>query len=177
LQVLGRQRLIDRAEAFARQWSDILAVSVREPRQVGRTTLVCIADEPGVEGPLGGLAAALRFADDAGCEAVLTIPADMPFLPMDLAERLAKGRGAKGAALARSGGHVHPVCGLWSIRVLDLLSDYLASERRSLRGLAETVGYVAVDWPSEPMDPFFNINSAEDLAQAGHLLEKSISLE
>jgi molybdopterin-guanine dinucleotide biosynthesis protein A len=43
--------------------------------------------------------------------------------------------------------------------------------------LAETVGYVAVDWPSEPMDPFFNINSAEDLAQAEHLLEKSMSPE
>jgi len=174
--LLGGQRLIDRAELLARQWSDVVAVVVREPDQIGRATLACIFDEPGLDGPLGGLAAALRFADSGGCEAVLTIPADMPFLPSDLSARLSAEIGNAKAAVARSGGHLHPVCALWSTRwVLEVLPEYVASERRSLKGLAEAVGYAAVDWASEPLDPFFNINSAEDLVQAEQLLATALA--
>jgi hypothetical protein len=37
-------------------------------------------------------------------------------------------------------------------------------------GLAEKVGWGAVDWPSEPFDPFFNINTPEELAEAERIL-------
>jgi molybdopterin-guanine dinucleotide biosynthesis protein A len=171
LRLLGGRRLIDRAEELTRQWSEILAVSVRYAGQVGRTDLACITDEPGIDGPLGGLVAALRFARLSGCRAVLTIPADMPFLPGDLKKRLSEALGDAGASLASSGGHLHPVCGLWSARALDSVPDYLASGRRSLKGFAETVRYSSVEWPSEPSDPFSNINSAEDLAAAERLLQ------
>jgi molybdopterin-guanine dinucleotide biosynthesis protein A len=170
LRLLGGRRLIDRAKELARQWSEVLAVSVRDAGQVGGTDPACIADEPGIDGPLGGLVAALRFVKISGCEAVLTIPADMPFLPGDLKKRLSEALGDAGAALASSGGHLHPVCGLWSARALDSVPHYLASGRRSLKGFAETVGYSSVEWPSEPSDPFFNINSAKDLAAAERLL-------
>jgi molybdopterin-guanine dinucleotide biosynthesis protein A len=175
--MLGGQRLIDRAESSARQWSEILAVSVRDPGQVGASTLACIVDEAGIAGPLGGLTAALRFAKDSGCDAVLTIPADMPILPADLGERLAAEIGTHAAALARSGGYLHPVCGLWSTATLDAVPAYLASGKRSLKGLAETIGYAAVEWPDKPLDPFFNVNSAQDLAQAEQLFGTSISSE
>jgi molybdopterin-guanine dinucleotide biosynthesis protein A len=39
-----------------------------------------------------------------------------------------------------------------------------------LKGFAEAVGYAAVEWPTYPVDPFFNINSQRDLAQAERLL-------
>jgi molybdenum cofactor guanylyltransferase len=170
LKLLGGKRLIDRAEALARQWSDILAVAVREPEQTGSTTLTRILDEPGIEGPLAGLAAALRFARDAGCQAVLTIPADMPFLPTDLGSRLIDGLANASAALASSGGHLHPVCGNWQVSALEDIADYLASERRSLRGFAEAIGFQTVEWRNEPLDPFFNINSEQDLTVAERLL-------
>ena len=55
---------------------------------------------------------------------------------------------------------------------LDFVAEYLASGRRSLRGLAETVGYVAVDWPADPEDPFFNINTSADLAEAERRIQR-----
>lgn len=171
LKLVGGLRLIDRAEALAQQWSEMIAVSVRSPVQVGDTKLTCIFDEEGIEGPLAGLVAALRYASLAGREAVLTIPVDMPLLPADLAQRLSAGFERRRAALARSGGRLHPVCGLWSTEALNDVPEYLATERRSLKGFAEAVGYGAVDWSAEPLDPFLNINSAEDLLEARRLLQ------
>lgn len=168
--MLGGKTLMARAEAMARHWSDLSAASIRTSGQVNCTALDCIFDEPGIDGPLAGLVAALRFARDAGREAVLTIPADMPFLPADLAGRLTQAIGNAAAALARSGGRLHPVCGLWSTRTLETLPGYLASKRLSLKGLAETAGCIAVDWPATPIDPFFNINSEEDLRHAEEML-------
>jgi molybdopterin-guanine dinucleotide biosynthesis protein A len=170
LKLLRGRPLVEHAEALARQWSSLVAVAVRDPAQLGKARLPFIVDEPGIDGPLAGLVAALRFASELGCEAVLTIPADMPFLPADLSERLARALGAKPAALAHSAGHLHPVCGLWRVGVLDAVPDYLASGRRSLRGLAESVGFQSVDWPDDPVDPFFNINCVQDLDVAQDLL-------
>lgn len=169
LKLLGGERLIDRAEALARQWSDRVAVAVRAPEQIAGSGLKCVLDEP-IEGPLAGLAAALRFARDEGFEAVLTIPADMPFLPADLERRLSAAIGDATAAIAKSGGELHPVCGLWRLSAADALPEYLRSGRRSLKGFAEAIGFHGVEWPNEPNDPFRNINSAADLAAAERLL-------
>ena len=68
--LLGGQSLIDRAIARAWSWSVPVLVAAREGGDIG--------DDPAVEGPLGGVAAALALGGD-----VLTIPCDMPFLPDD----------------------------------------------------------------------------------------------
>lgn len=170
LRLLGGKRLIDRAEALAAQWSDVVAVAVRDPEQVAGTSLTCIFDDADIAGPLAGLAAALRFGVDRGCEAVLTIPADMPFLPGNLACRLEEELATAGATIAGSAGHLHPVCGLWRVSALEQLDAYLASRGRSLRGFAEDVGCNPVWWPEEPSDPFFNINCSQDLSSAEQLL-------
>jgi molybdopterin-guanine dinucleotide biosynthesis protein A len=162
---LGGISLLDRALGRARGWSDHVAVAVRDPRQLGASKARTIDDEPDLEGPLAGLAAALRFGNESGAEAVLTLPVDMPFLPADLRERLEQSLAGVSAAIASSKGRLHPVCGLWRVSALDRLAAYLASGRRSLRGFAETIGFRAVEWLAEP-DPFFNINTAQDLAEA-----------
>lgn len=166
LRRLGNQRLIDRAVALGRMWSDVVAVSVREEEQAKHCGLPLLFEAEGVGGPLAGLIAGLRFAADVGCEAVLTIPADMPFLPPDLANRLAFASGGQRAAIAASGGHLHPVCGLWPSSALQKVPGYVSAGSRSLRGFAAVVGYAVVEWPVEPTDPFFNINEIEDLAAA-----------
>jgi molybdenum cofactor guanylyltransferase len=152
--LLGGQSLIERLLARARAWSDTVMVAAREGGD--------LRDDPEVEGPLGGVAAALALGGD-----VLTIPCDMPFLPDDLPARLVSG---KAATLAASGGHLHPVCALWTAEAATGLPAFLATGRRSLRGFAEAVGYEAVEWPVAPHDPFFNINDEADLAEAEALL-------
>lgn len=165
MRLLGQTTLLDRAIDYASGLSDTVAVAVRD-QQLGDTRVAIIRDDPTIDGPLAGLVAALHFAHNEGADAVLTLPTDMPFLPPELANRLAEGLASNRAAIARSGGHLHPVCGLWLTAALDFVPEYLASGRRSLRGLAETVGYAVVDWPTDPEDPFFNINTSADLVEA-----------
>jgi molybdenum cofactor guanylyltransferase len=52
------------------------------------------------------------------------------------------------------------------VEALANLAGYVASGRRSLRGFAAEIGFRVAEWPSEPIDPFFNVNTAEELAQA-----------
>ena len=148
--LLGGQTLLDIALRRARSWSDDVLVAAREGGD--------IADDPAIEGPLGGVAAALALGGD-----VLTIPCDMPFLPDDLPARL---QSAAAATVGASGGRLHPVCALWKAEARQALPAWLATGRRSLTGFAEAVGYEAVEWPVEPVDPFFNVNDEVDLALA-----------
>jgi molybdopterin-guanine dinucleotide biosynthesis protein A len=151
LRMLGGETLLARALTLARSWSDEVLIAD------GKTDVL------GLEGPLGGVAAALGLDGD-----VLTIPCDMPFLPADLPERL--GRTSAPAAVAESGGRLHPVCALWRAHAGESLAAYAASGRRSLHGFAEAVGYEAVAWRTDPFDPFFNVNDANDLARAEAML-------
>ena len=170
LQILAGERLIDRALRQARRWSDLVAVAVRASQQAQPIDARLLADDPDVEGPLGGLVTALRFGQEQGRDLVLTIPADMPFLPPDLLGRLATAITGVECALASSGAHLHPVCGLWRTTVLNEVGRYAESQRRSLKGLAELIGFAIVEWPIDPIDPFFNVNSADDLRQSEQFL-------
>lgn len=152
--LLGGETLLERALARARSWSDEVLVAGRTGGD--------IADDPAIEGPLGGLAAALALGGD-----VLTIACDMPFLPDDLPARLVSD---SPATVAASGERLHPVCALWKAAAGAALPAYVATGRRSLTGFAEAAGYQAVEWPIDPVDPFFNINDEADLARAEALL-------
>jgi molybdopterin-guanine dinucleotide biosynthesis protein A len=158
-------RLIDRAVRLASGWSDRVAVAIRDRAQVGAVLAGLIRDED-VPGPLGGLISGMSFASAEGRPFVLIIPADMPFLPTDLLDRLREAIGDNGCALARSGGQLHPVCGLWQSSAIGPALSYAASGRRSLKGLATSIGFIVVEWEAEAVDPFFNINTSEDLAEA-----------
>lgn len=170
LRLLGGQTLLGRSIAQARQWSDCIAVVVRSPEQAGEADVALIADRPGIDGPLAGVAAALEWARAAHSAAVLTIPADMPFLPADLCSRLERRRPDGQVALASSDGRTHPVCALWPVGALAELQSFLRLGRASLQGFAQAVGCATAEWPCEPFDPFFNVNRPEDLEQAERIL-------
>ena len=173
--MLGVRTLLERALERAAGWSNEVAVAVRAAGQASAPESVrLLTDDPAIPGPLAGIASALRFAAECGAQTVLTLPCDAPFLPDDLVERLSEALTPDaGVALARSGGQLHPTCALWRAGegALAVLDAYAASGRGALMGLADAVGWVAVDWPTEPLDPFFNVNTAEDMARAEGLLE------
>jgi len=156
--------LVVNALAQARRWSDDVVVSVRDAAQLaGAVEAPLILDRADVPGPLAGLAAALQHARSVGAQFVLTIPCDMPRLPVDLAETLAAALTADdGVALPEVEGFLQPVCGLWRPRVLGGLTDYLAAGRRSLKGFAETCGLTAVAFADAAA--FAGANTPEELA-------------
>jgi molybdenum cofactor guanylyltransferase len=127
--------------------------------------LPVIADIRKAGTPLAGLHAALHFADEQGFDTALTLPSDTPFLPGDLAKRLAEARGP--AAIAASGGQQHYLTGLWSRELLRGIEDALESPRLPrLQDWAKHCRAGIVEWPAEPYDPFFNVNTPEELAEA-----------
>lgn len=164
---LGGTRLLDRALETVGAVAAPVIIVVREPSQVDGFAGTVVLDAPGIAGPLAGLFSALAWAADAGADRVLTLPCDMPFLPADLHPRLASALTKDvGAAVAASGGRLHPVCALWRTTVAAPLARRASEGSLSLRGLAEGVGCAVVDWPIEQDDPFININNAEDMAAA-----------
>lgn len=165
--MLAGRSLLDCALAMARGWSDDVAISARD--QDIDDDAPILRDVEGA-GPIAGIASALRFAGAAGLDAVLTIPCDSPLLPNDLPERLSAALSA-GAAIPVSGGQWHPASALWSAEALAALPAYLATGRGSLMGFAERIGFNIVEWPVAPFDPFFNVNTLEDLAAAEALLK------
>jgi len=123
----------------------------------------------GLPGPLAGVLAAMQWA---GAGHVATVPGDAPFLPRDLLAKLAAAREASGAviAVATSGGRLHPVVALWPARLAADLRRALVEEGlRKVESWIDRYPNVRVEFPHEPVDPFFNVNRPEDLAEAERL--------
>jgi molybdenum cofactor guanylyltransferase len=103
---------------------------------------------------------------------VLSAAADCPFLPNDLVARLHQARIEQNAqaAVAASGGQSHHVIGLWSVGLREELRHALAVEGiRKVERWTARYKIATVTWPTGPLDPFFNANTADDLAEAERL--------
>ena len=130
-----------------------------------------VADFPG---PLAGILAALDWMAEHRPEVkhVLSAAADCPFLPRDLVARLTAARATEAAelAVAASGGQSHPVIGLWKVALREELRHALTVESiRRIDRFTARYRLATVSWPTSPVDPFFNANTAEDLAEAERL--------
>jgi molybdopterin-guanine dinucleotide biosynthesis protein A len=130
-----------------------------------------VADFPG---PLAGILAALDWvaANRPEVPLVLSAAADCPFLPRDLVSRLHQALVAERAqlAVAASGGQSHPVIGLWSVALRDELRHALVVEDiRKIDRWTARYRLATVSWSTEPLDPFFNANTVDDIADAERL--------
>ncbi|WP_281024538.1 molybdenum cofactor guanylyltransferase MobA [Methylobacterium segetis] len=131
----------------------------------------------GHPGPLAGILAALEHAraHHPAVVEVASVTGDAPFLPDDLVARLAAARRRSGApiAVASSGGRQHFTVALWSVSLLDdLRAALIERDERRVGAYLGRHGAVPVDWPIEPIDPFLNINTPEDLDLATALLAR-----
>ena len=151
-----------------------------DPARFADTKLPVVADSvPDFAGPLAGILAGLDWAalHLPECGWVASVPADCPFLPNDLVARLHAARAAAGAPLscARSGKWRHPVVGLWPLALRDDLRRALVAEGlRKIEIWTARHGVAIADWPAEPVDPFFNVNTPEDAAQAQAMAAKYV---
>jgi molybdenum cofactor guanylyltransferase len=123
--------------------------------------------------PLAGLQAALYYGAAQGFDAVVTVPSDSPFLPLDLVERLLEAGEVSGAAIARSGGQDHYLTGIWTSAMAKPLGRLI--EREGLRRVQDFVVKAKAEkvvWAAIPHDPFFNINTPDDLALAEQIVRE-----
>jgi molybdopterin-guanine dinucleotide biosynthesis protein A len=163
---------------LAPQCTGLLINANGDPARFADTGLPVVADSvPDFAGPLAGVLAGLDWAalHLPQCEWLASVPGDCPFLPNDLIVRLHAARVAAGASLAcaRSGQWRHPVVGLWPLALRDDLRRALTAEGlRKIEIWTERHGVAIADWPAEPVDPFFNVNTPEDAAQAQAMATK-----
>ena len=175
LRCVGGQSVLDRLIARLAPQVAFLAINANgDPTRFAATGLPVIADGvPGHPGPLAGVLAGLDWAAGLGFAEVVTVPGDAPFLPHDLVVRLQQARRATAIACAASGGRVHPVVALWPITLRVALRAALESGLRKVESFAAAQGLVTCEWPADPIDPFFNVNTPEDLAEADRLVARA----
>lgn len=133
-------------------------------------------EDPDRPGPLAGLLAGLDHvaATHPNARYVVSIPVDCPFLPKDYVGKLQDARLTDGAAIAvaRSGGRAHHVAALWDVDLRHDLRRWLASGEAKVALFIARHAYAYATWPVHPYDPFFNVNTPEDLAEAGRIASR-----
>ena len=119
-----------------------------------------------------GLVAISDVSIKVDANVIVTVAGDTPFLPRDLVPRLGSAAGS-GAAVARSRGRVHPVEGCFPVTTAEGLEAFIhASAKRRVIDWVSSIGAVSVDFPDGPSgyDPFFNVNTPDDLRAAEAIL-------
>ncbi|PQO22309.1 molybdenum cofactor guanylyltransferase MobA [Rhodobacteraceae bacterium WD3A24] len=176
---LGGRRLIDHVATRLGPQCGALALNANgDAGRFKALGLPVLADSvEGHPGPLAGVLAGLDWAAGLGATRIVTAAADTPFLPADLVARLQAAARAEGMpiALAATRGadgamRRHPTFGLWPVALRDDLRAALADGVRKVVLWADRHGAATALFDSTPFDPFFNVNSPDDMTAAERLL-------
>jgi molybdopterin-guanine dinucleotide biosynthesis protein A len=178
MRTIRGRTIFDRVIArLAPQCDGLILNANGDPARFAAFGLPVIADTvQDFAGPLAGILAALDWmaANRPDVGWILSAAADCPFLPRDLVARLQQARIEQGAqlAVAASAGQTHPVIGLWSVSLREELRHALVKEDiRKIDRWTARYKLATVTWPVEPLDPFFNANTMDDIAEADRLAE------
>jgi molybdopterin-guanine dinucleotide biosynthesis protein A len=170
---IGGRTILERVLARLKPQCAALILNANgDPARFADTGLAVVPDSvPDFAGPLAGILAGLDWAAREAPDVadIVSVPGDCPFLPEDLVARLSAARTREAAPLAcaRSGEWRHPVVGLWPVALRgDLRQALVAEGMRKIEAWTARHGVAVADWPAVPVDPFFNINTPDDAAEA-----------
>ena len=131
----------------------------------------------GSAGPLAGILTALEWAsaNAPNCQYVASFPGDSPFFPTDLVEKLyEKIQSGSTMAYASSEQRHHPVFGLWPVNTQNELRDAMITDKiRKVDRWTSRHNLGVVNYPVTAIDPFFNLNTPNDLLKAECYLRKN----
>lgn len=176
LEAGGRSLLAHVVDRLAPQVDGLILNANGDPARFAAFGLPMVADGvPGFAGPLAGVLAGMEAAAAMGASHIVSAAADTPFFPGDLAARLraAAVREGKPMACAASpeGGKVwdHPTFGLWPVALVTDLRAALEGGLRKVVLWTDRHGCARAVFDPGPPDPFFNVNTPEDLAEADRI--------
>jgi molybdopterin-guanine dinucleotide biosynthesis protein A len=170
LPLAGRPLIAHVLDRFQPQSDQVVISANGDRRRFGAFSLPVVADPfEGFAGPLAGILGGMLWTRSHAPEAshVITVAADAPFLPRDLATRLIEAiEDSQTVAVASSQGRVHPVFALWPVGLAQALENWLRDGRnRAVHAWLERQPRRIVEFAG-PIDPFLNINTPADLAAA-----------
>ena len=170
---VGGERVLDRlVRRIAPQVAALIVNANGDPARFVDLGLPVVPDSlPDRPGPLAGVVAGLDWAAShlPGVEWIVTVPGDCPFVPADLVARLHAGRGTADLACAASAGRTHPVVGLWPVSLRENLRRAVLKGERKIDAFTGRHAVATVEWPLGAVDPFFNVNTTDDLQEANRL--------
>jgi molybdopterin-guanine dinucleotide biosynthesis protein A len=173
---IGNETILQRTLArLTPQVAGIVINANGDPVRFAAFGLPVVADSvPDFAGPLAGILAGLDWAaaNRPDIASVVSVPGDCPFLPRDLVARLHDARATenKPLACAHSGEWRHPVAALWQVALRDDLRHAITVENlRKIEVWTARHGVALADWPAGSVDPFFNVNTPDDVEKATQL--------
>ncbi len=162
-------------DRLALQVAEVVLNGNGDPARFDGLGLDVVADSvEGFAGPLAGVLAGLDWAADRGHVHIVTAAADTPFFPEDLVPRLLLAAEDAPIALAATPGegriNKHPTFGLWPVALREDLRTALEDGVRKVLAWTDPHGVALAEFPAEPFDPFFNVNTPEDMARAQEMV-------
>ena len=125
-------------------------------------------------GPLGGVLTAMKWikANDKKYRWISTFPSDTPFFSKKelkyFYENIRKNEGK--LFFIKNKETRHNIFGLWSLELMEQLESDLFKGDRKVELWANSVGVSTVNIEYQNINPFFNINTKEDLEKANDIL-------
>lgn len=172
----GRPILALAAERLAPQVEALALNANGDPARFAAFGLPVVPDTfGGYPGPLAGILAGMEWAATTPARThLVSVACDTPFFPSDLVSRLvvATAGGPARIAIAASDGRSHPVFGLWPLGLRTALRRFLQDGvTYKVSAFIEQHDFVVADFPMLTLprgtvDPFFNVNTQDDLAMA-----------
>ena len=133
----------------------------------------------GFAGPLAGVLAGMDWAAEQGAEVIATAAGDTPFFPADLVARMQAQMAAENTPLAMAMTPDterkfarHPTFGLWSVTLREDLREALTEGTRKVIAWTEPHGCAKVMFDGD--DPFFNVNTPDDMRRAEDILKERL---
>jgi molybdopterin-guanine dinucleotide biosynthesis protein A len=182
LRELAGRRLIDiLIERVRPQVSNLIINANGDPKRFEGQGLEIVADTiEGYAGPLAGVLTGLEWATKNVPDVswVASFATDAPFIPKNMVLRLSQAINDNDAdmACAMTNDRTHPVFALWPVKLMQELRHAMVEEEmRKIDQWTSRYKITHVDFPSEPVDPFFNVNRPEDLALAESIFKENAS--
>ena len=127
-------------------------------------------------GPLVGVLSAMKWIkkNKFSYNWIATFPCDTPFFNISIIEEFYKASKLNDNLLyfVKSKKKRHNIFGLWSLKLIEILEkDIIENNYRKVEKWANKIGVKTIDVSYDDIDPFFNINTKEDLIEAEKILK------
>ena len=160
------------------QFNEILIISNNDIKFLNSNKITKIEDYKKDLGPLGGVLTAMKWIkkNNRDYKWISTFPSDTPFFKKKYLSDFIKNIDDKKSKLffIKSNDKRHNIFGLWSTELLDRLEDDVTNKgERKVEIWANKVGVKTINMEFKNNDPFFNINTKEDLEKAKELIKNN----
>jgi len=180
LLLLGNKPILAHViDRLSPQVGPILLNANGDPDRFSTYNLPILPDSlPDFPGPLAGVLAGLDWAANEGATHIVSVAADTPFFPQDLVMKLFQATEKQGKPIALAatldpdrGPLRQPTFGLWPVALRHDLRSALQDGLRKIVAWTDRHGTALAEFPTAPYDPFFNINTPDDMLAAEAILK------